>query len=157
MAENTNSGIRKATGELVKILYMDDYLAHSNALQEISDNFTEETQWLVTGCLHYQEGWSQPQNYHAPNYNADIHTGVNTVGSPSVLTFRREGCLFFDERLSYLLDCELYKRLHDTYGPPTILNTPNVIIGIHPSQTSNIMPTQEKQEEYQYVMEKYHG
>jgi hypothetical protein len=39
MAENTNFAIKKATGTLVKILYMDDWLAHPNALEEIWANF----------------------------------------------------------------------------------------------------------------------
>ncbi len=155
MPVTSNRVIEAATGELVKVLYMDDYLAHGNALQEISDNFTKESNWLISGCLH--DDGSGPTNYHEPKYNDQIYTGVNTVGSPSVLTFRREGCLFFDERLSYLLDCDLYKRLHDTYGPPVILKTPNVVIGIHPGQVSNLMPTAEKNAEYQYIMQKYHG
>jgi len=50
MAENTNSGIRKAQGELIKILYLDDCLAHENVLQEISDNFKEEDQWMIVGA-----------------------------------------------------------------------------------------------------------
>lgn len=35
MAENTNSAIKKAKGEIIKILYMDDYLAHSDSLKNI--------------------------------------------------------------------------------------------------------------------------
>ena len=155
MPVTSNRVIEAATGDLVKILYLDDYLAHGNALQEIVDSFTPETQWVVTGCMH--DDGTGPTNYHGPSYNGDIHKGVNTVGSPSVLTFRREGCLFFDDKLSYLLDGDLYKRLHDRFGPPTILNTPNVVIGLHKGQVTNLMPQEEKNAEYQYIMQKYHA
>ncbi|MBU0924027.1 glycosyltransferase family 2 protein, partial [bacterium] len=31
MAQNTNEAIQKSKGELIKILYMDDYMAHDDA------------------------------------------------------------------------------------------------------------------------------
>ncbi len=153
MPVNSNRAIEAAHGELIKVLYMDDYLAHGNALQEIVDNFTKESAWLITGCLH--DDGTGPKNYHEPSYNDQIYTGVNTVGSPSVLTLRREGHLLFDTSLSFLLDCDLYKRLHDTYGPPVILNTPNVVIGLHGGQTTNTMSEQAKEAERLYLLEKY--
>lgn len=153
MPVNSNRAIESAQGELIKVLYMDDYLAHGNALQEIVDNFTKESAWLVTGCLH--DNGQSVGNYHEPTWNEYLYTGVNTVGSPSVLTLRREGHLLFDTSLSFLLDCDLYKRLHDTYGPPVILNTPNVVIGLHQGQTTNIMSDTAKEAERLYLLEKY--
>jgi glycosyltransferase involved in cell wall biosynthesis len=155
MAENTNAGIRRARGEIVKILYLDDYLAHEHSLQKIVDAFEPDTKWLVTGCLHdYGDTLGNP---HMPEYTDEIYTGDNRIGSPSVLAFRREGCFYFDERLSYLLDCDLYKRYHDAYGDPKILEEYNVVIGLHEGQTSNTMPDGEKREEGIYMLNKYHG
>ena len=154
MAENTNAGIRKANGELVKILYLDDYFAHENALKDIVESFMENDTWLVTGCLH-QSGIEPPHSYHEPKYTDDIYTGNNCIGSPSVLTFRRGGTEYFDTQLSWLLDCDLYKRLHDKYGLPTILNSPNVVIGLHQGQTSNLLSDEDKKKEQDYLIEKY--
>ena len=39
MAKNTNEAIQKATGDIIKILYMDDYLAHPDSLKNIAENF----------------------------------------------------------------------------------------------------------------------
>ena len=50
MAENTNATIKKAKGEIIKILYMDDYLAHPDSLKNIVGNF--KGGWLATGCVH---------------------------------------------------------------------------------------------------------
>lgn len=154
MPQNTNSGLLKARGELVKVLYMDDYFAHPDALQRIVETFKPEDMWLATGCLH-QGGDEEPQLSHYPEYTEDVHRGNNRIGSPSVITLRNKGHLLFDEYLSFYLDCDLYKRYYDTYGPPTLLNDLNVVIGLGDHQTSYIMPPKEKLEEFNYMLKKH--
>lgn len=154
MAENTNFAITSAKGELVKILYMDDYLAHTDSLKVIVESFSAKDTWLVTGCLH-QGADGFKRNPHFPRYTEDIHRGNNCIGSPSVVTLRRDECLLFDEELSYLLDCDLYKRYYDLHGEPRILNNLNVVVGLHFGQTSNLMSLEEKQKEFLYTDEKY--
>jgi glycosyltransferase involved in cell wall biosynthesis len=155
MARNSNRAIKYARGELIKILYMDDYLAHENSLQMIVDKFKENDTWLVTGCIH-QDKTNQLTNPHVPTYSEEIYTGKNTIGSPSVLTFKRERGLLFDERLSWLLDCDLYKRYFDAYGRPKILDDINVVIGLHDGQTSNLMSYADKSLEHGLVMGKHY-
>lgn len=150
MAENTNAGIKKAKGEIIKILYMDDFLAHTDALQEIVDNF--KGGWLVTGCEH-SDGHSR-FNKHYADYNENIHTN-NTIGSPSVLAFENKDPLLFDETLTWMLDCDLYKRLHDRYGKPTILDDINVVIGVGNHQTTHILSDEIKNKELEYLKNKY--
>lgn len=154
MPITSNRAIESARGELIKVLYMDDYLAHEDSLQEISDSFGGFA-WLVSGCLH--DMGNGPKNYHEPRWTDDISTGNNCIGSPSVLTMSRECNLLFDSRLSWMLDCDLYKRLYEKNGPPKILNTPNVVIGLHKGQTSNVMPDSEKQKEVIYMLEKHNN
>lgn len=154
MAENTNRAIESAKGELIKILYMDDYFADSQALQVIVDNFKEEDMWLATGCLHKRKE-EVPHSPHLPEYTADIHTGNNRIGSPSVITLRNKGLLLFDENLSFLLDCDLYRRYYDEYGPPKLLNDLNVVIGLGEHQTSQTMPSADKFKELNYMLKKY--
>lgn len=158
MAANSNAGIKKATGELIKILYLDDYFAHENALKVIVDNFSATDQWLATGCLHQstEEGfYEDPHSPHYPEYTKDIHMGNNRIGSPSVITIRNQGAMLFDERLSFLLDCDLYRRYHDIYGSPKLVNDLNVVIGIHQGQTSNLMSNTAKLSEFEYMRQKY--
>lgn len=158
MAKNTNVGMSKANGELIKILYLDDYLAHPDSLKLIDQNFSPTDQWLVTGCLHQtedSENYEDPHSPHLPSYTKDIHMGNNRLGSPSVVALRNEGHLLFDENLSFLLDCDLYKRYYDMHGAPKILNDLNVVIGIHDGQTSQTMSQAEKYSELQYVIGKY--
>ncbi len=158
MPVNTNAGMAKARGELIKILYLDDYFAHDKALEEIVNNFSPDDQWLATGCLHQRyehDLYEDPHSPHLPTYSKDIHTGNNTIGSPSVITIRNEGHLEFDENLSFLLDCDLYRRYYDQFGAPKLINDLNVVIGLHSDQTSNTMPNEKKTEEFNYLMTKY--
>ncbi len=127
---------------------MDDYLAHDNALQVISDNI--EGEWFVTGCSH-----DPGTHTHLPTYNDRIHEGINTVGSPSVLTIKNDKPLLFDETLTWLLDCDLYKRLYEKHGAPTICNDINVTIGLHGGQTTHLLDDETKKREHDYLTEKH--
>ena len=154
MPVTSNRAIESAGGELIKVLYMDDYLAHENSLQEIVDNFGDNDYWLVTGCVH-DRGDSYPHNPHMPKWSENMGKGENTIGSPSVLTMRADGVLLFDPNLSWLLDCDLYERLYQEYGSPKVLNTENVVIGIGEHQMTHILTPPEKEQEHVYLTKKY--
>lgn len=154
MAPNTNAAMNAAKGELIKILYQDDFLSGFESLQEISDNFKPEDQWLVTGCAHTTDGviW---ENAHRPKYNDEIYLGNNTIGSPSVLTVRNEGKLLFDESLTWLLDCDLYKRYYDKYGAPKLLSAINVIIRTGKHQMTHQLSEERMLAEGEYLKTKF--
>ena len=151
MAQNTNEAIKKSKGELIKILYMDDYLTHDDALLFIVNSFTKG--WLVTGCLHDYNGMLQ--NPHHAMYNNKIYTGNNTIGSPSVLTIENKNPLLFDENMTWLLDCDYFYRLYQRYGEPTVLDDLNVIMGLHEAQATHTMGDDRKIWEQEYLMKKY--
>lgn len=151
MAQNTNEAMRRASGELIKILYSDDYLAHEHALHKILTHF--EGNWLVTGCLH--DDGLEVFKPHLPHYSKDIHLGNNSIGGPSVLTIKNEEVMFFDEEMTWLLDCDYYRRLYDKYGEPTILKDKNVVIGLHPHQATHTMGQERKLLEHNYMAKKY--
>jgi len=151
ISANTNEAIRRSTGELIKILYQDDYLVSEYSLKEIADTF--KGHWLVTACEHDSGG--NKYNAHYPMYSEDIHFGNNTIGSPSVLTIKNDKPMLFDENLGWLLDCEYYKRMYDKYGEPAILDSINVCIGIHEGQVSNLIDETYKRKDLEIVKKKY--
>ena len=151
LAQNTNEAIKNAKGEIIKILYMDDYLADENALERIKDNF--DGYWLVTGCEH--DDGAKRYNPHYPRYNKKMYRGKNTIGAPSVLAIKNESPLFFDENMTWLLDCDYYQRMYDEYGEPTVLNEINVVIGTGKHQVTNILSNSAKKKEYHYMVKKY--
>lgn len=151
MAENTNSAIRKAKGEIIKILYMDDYLKNNNALQNIVDHF--EGGWYATTCWH-DKGDGVLFNAHHPYYDG-IPKDINTIGSPSVIAIENNNPLLFDENMSWLLDVDYYKRLYERYGNPKTLPFDDVIIGVGEHQMTHILTDDEKLAEEKYLNEKY--
>lgn len=146
---NTNTAILYANGELIKLLYQDDHLAHEDSLKIIVDNFTEDVNWLVTGCTHTNG------NPHQATYNDQIHRGINTIGSPSVLTIRNKDPFLFDTKLTWVLDCDYYKRMYMQFGMPKILNDINVVIGIGEHQTTSTLSKDRKNAEIKFLIEKY--
>ena len=151
MAENTNAAIKKCKGEIIKILYMDDRLAHENSLKEIVDIF--KGGWLATGCVH-DNGDGKLFNPHLPSYEG-IPNSINTIGSPSIVAIENKNPILFDENMSWLLDVDYYKRLYERYGEPTLLNDLNVIIGVGSHQMTHILTDEEKLMEQNYLNYKY--
>jgi glycosyltransferase involved in cell wall biosynthesis len=140
---NTNLGMKKAKGDLIKILHQDDYFTHENALKEIVDNFKGD--WLITGC----------SNNLYPMYTGDIYLGNNKLGAPSVLTIRNGLDMYFDEDLVWLFDCDFYKRMYDKYGEPTILMGNNVTIGEGEHQATHLIVNTEKDKEVFLMRQRY--
>ncbi len=143
MAQNTNEAIKKSKGDLIKILYMDDYLASDNALLDIFNKF--HGHWLFTAT----------DNNPHPRYTENIVTGNNHLGSPSALTILNSDPLLFDEEMTWLLDCDYYKRMYDIYGQPVIIEKVGVIIGVGDHQMTNILTNGEKEVEELYMKHKY--
>lgn len=157
MAQNTNEAIRRSKGDIIKILYMDDFLLDDEALETIVKKF--KGNWLVNGCLHVDD-LGITGNAHIPCYNDKIYEGHNTIGSPSVLTIKNGNPLdgdplFFDENLTWLLDCDYYKRMYDLFGEPVIIKEPLTGMGLHSDQATHTMGNERKLLEYDYLTKKY--
>jgi len=159
LAANANNAIRHATGSLIKILFQDDFLYGTDALQRTFNAFDRPTtHWLASGCTHTTDGLTFYRD-HRPRYNHGIHFGNNTIGSPSVITIRNTSPLLFDINLTWLADCDLYRRYHDAFGPPALLNEATVAIRTGSHQiTRNEATATLRRAEHTYVANKYrHG
>jgi glycosyltransferase involved in cell wall biosynthesis len=156
MSTNVNNAIKNATGELIKILFLDDYLLDENSLAEIVNAFDlKKDKWLVSGYHHTEDGvnFSEPRYAY---YNDNVYLGENTIGSPSAITLKNENPLFFDVRLKWFMDCDYYKRVADKYGPPKVLNKLTVTIrkGKHQVTTNEITDELAKAE-HNYLVKKH--
>lgn len=143
MAQNTNEAIRRSTGDLIKILYMDDYLLDDGVLEDVVEKFTGE--WLICGS----------DNNPNPEWTEDIQTGNNKLGSPSTLTVRNKKPLLFDESLTWLLDCDLYRRYFQEYGEPKILGGEMIGIGRGEHQMTYLISDERKLQEHDYMIQKH--
>ncbi len=139
MAQNTNEAIRQSTGQLIKILYMDDYLAKTNTLKDIWNNFTGE--WMICGS----------DNNHKPLWTEDILQGNNKLGSPSALTIKNGCPQLFDENLTWLLDVLYYSQLYKKFGDPVILKGGYIGIGRGTHQMTHLISDERKISELNYI------
>lgn len=153
---NINNAIKNAKGKLIKILFQDDFLYDEKSLENIVNNFDiTKDYWLVTACEHTRDGVYLEREFY-PHYNDQIHLGVNTISSPSVLTIKNEQPLFFDEKLIWLMDCDYYKRYYMVHGAPKIVNQICTVNRIGKHQITNTLANQQIRElEYQYAENKF--
>ena len=150
MANNTNNAIDQSMGELVKILFQDDYFYDSRCLERIVKHFTPQCWWLATGCTHTLNGFAT-FNPHKPYYSES----ENTIGSPSVITFRREVKERFDPNFKWVLDLDWYRRLYRAHGKPKIFDQINVVIGIGDHQETHKLTDERKIYEHNLLKIKY--
>lgn len=149
---NINQGIKRARGDIIKILCHDDYLNGSLSLEEIA--YSWKGGWLVSGCVHDQ-GDGQLVSDHFPGWNPHIHRGFNTIGGLSILAFENNNPLLFNEELEWTVDIDFYKRAFERYGLPTFLMTPNVTIGYGSHQSTNFIPQEQKNKEINLMVQTY--
>ncbi|MEY4332415.1 MAG: hypothetical protein RLZZ196_1153 [Bacteroidota bacterium] len=135
---NTNNAIEKCSGEIIKIMFQDDFFYDDEALEKIYNCFNENENWLLCGSNHTND---DGHNFYwdlYPKWNPDIIKGKNTLGSPSALAFKNK--IFkqvkFDTNLTMMMDCDFYYSIKKMYGEPIYLNDVLVSNRVHTNQIS---------------------
>lgn len=156
---NINSAMEMAEGEIIKIMFQDDFFFSKNALDDINKKFSNTSkEWLVSGCNHFYQNYYYNEMY--PKWNSNIIKGVNTISSPSVLSLNKSIIEKFDPNLTMMMDCEYYYNLFQKYGDPIYLNEIHITNRIHENQISSKYiedDNYEKKfnEEINYCLKKY--
>ena len=151
---NVNHALRKARGEIYKVLFQDDFILSKTVLQSIVDAFErEDAMWLLKGSGVTRDGQTI-QHPMVPRLTPKLHFGKNTVSSPSVLAFRASSQHFFDENLIWLMDVEFYARFWKEYGDPIILPETLVANRLHANQVSQKIDRGVQKRELDYVLRK---
>lgn len=152
---NTNAAVEAADGEVIKILFQDDYLAEEYALSNIMRSFeASEVNWCITGSLHTYDTKTLFKPL-APKYHDRIQFGRNTISSPSVLAYRRYGAPTFDESLTWLMDVDFYKQCGNLWGSPAVIPRNLVVNRLHKDQVSEGIDRSHVRRELRYVYNKY--
>jgi glycosyltransferase involved in cell wall biosynthesis len=137
-AENINNGVAACSGELVKILFQDDYLCELEALRRQAGLIIRSgSKWLVAACNHSNENEGTISRVLIPKFTRRIGLARNTIGAPSVVMFNREKFIPFDESLRYVFDCEWYLSMRHNFGDPVTSKTVDVTIGLHDGQATH--------------------
>lgn len=125
---NINNAMKNASGEIIKILYQDDYFVTSYALENISKVFDDDAvNWCINAFTHSNRDRTQFFNSRPSYYGDHVLIGENTVGNPSNISFRNtNNNLYMDESIVYVVDCEYYYRLNKQLGAPYVI--PDVLV-----------------------------
>jgi glycosyltransferase involved in cell wall biosynthesis len=156
---NTNVAIDNSSGEVVKVLLQDDFLYDTEALEKIYYELKNSTlNWLVCGCIHTRDDGHTFFNSMYPRWsdNMILHNGNNFIGSPSVLSFKKEVDIRFDSKTAMLMDVDFYYNMKLKYDHPIYMD--DILIGnrVRDTQTwKERISDEEIDNEFKYVYEKY--
>lgn len=151
---NTNQAIKNCSGDIIKILYQDDYLYDEHALQLIVDGFNDQCEWLISDYIHTKD---RKEFYRPlrPLLHERIHL-KNLIGAPSCLSIRNRNVIYFDEKLLWAFDCEYYKRLYLNFGMPSYLNKYTTVNFIWDGQlTHKFKDLEIRKKEKEYIANLY--
>jgi len=154
-AENVNIGMDKANGDIIKILFMDDYLMSKRALERIVNEFNDGAKWVMTDYIHSDIDKKQFFNLKQCFYSGDL-LGYHNTGTPSIHAFLREDKVEMDENLRYIVDCEFYYKLFLKTGMPNCINEVLHCLRHHPvSAAYDTKFTSLRDSEIEYCKNKY--
>lgn len=133
--QNTNTAISYCSGDLIKVMFQDDFFWDDEALEKI-ENSIGPKQWIVCGTNHTNDDGHNFFWELYPKWNDRFLYGVNTISSPSVIAFKSDTKVKFDAELTMLMDCEFYYHMNSVYGQPVYLNDILVSNRLHSDQIS---------------------
>ena len=152
---NTNNAMDHCSGDLIKILFMDDFL-FPTCIATIVQAFEKwpQAMWLVNSYYHTHDRKTFFR-LQVPKWSDGMLFGNNTIGCPSNLTIRKAIEERFDKELIYLMDCEYYFRLRQRYGNPIYCYMPLNVQLLHDEQLTSKGAGELKTEEIEYITKKY--
>lgn len=157
-AANINTAMKYAQGEIIKILYQDDFFVDVKALEKIQNEFDNGAKWVVNGFTHSQDKKTF-FNTRIPFYTDNVLLGENSVGNPSnvsILNCENKDKVFMDESILYVVDCEYYYRVKQKLDMPIIINDILVCARHHPvSAVDNPEFYSLKDPEVKYCLQKH--
>jgi len=159
-ANNVNNAVRHATGDIVKLLYMDDFFIDPFALHKINQAFNDnpDGKWFISGFTHSNEDRTKIFDTRKPCYNNKYVNGDNTTGNPSNYAVRRECAIEMDDDLLWIVDGEYFYRSYYYHGDPIMIDDVLVCFREHGSSAFRDPKFQELDaKERQYCIDKYNG
>ncbi|MFZ9740376.1 MAG: glycosyltransferase family 2 protein [Candidatus Nanopelagicaceae bacterium] len=158
---NTNRAIDMCSGDIIKIMFQDDFFYDDEALEKIYNALNKNDEmWLLNGCNHTADhGHSFYWDFY-PEFNDELLDGVNTISSPSVVSFKKEVTRRFDPSLTFYMDLDFYYGMRLDYGMPILYND-ILISNRFPSDYSVTTNVSNKNKEYyertesEYCKKKY--
>ena len=132
---NMNEGIKKANGDIIKVMHIDDMFCNDKTLELIVNGLKNnpDKKWGYCTFHHYDEGAKVFKNK------------LSTFGCPSTFFYiqDKDESILFDENLIYVNDGEMCNRLQKKYGKPIDIKELCVTIRLHADQVTNKLITKD--------------
>jgi len=133
-SNNLNSAIINSSYSIIKPMFQDDWVINNDLIKEIiNSNYS----WGVFKTQDIKNGVIA--NTITPKYNKYLIWGINTIGSPSVIYFKKDDNLLFDEKLINLMDVDFYYRLYKKHKDPMLHKEISINTRIWNGSVSNTM------------------
>lgn len=155
---NLNNALNHCSGEIIKIMFQDDFFYDDEALEKIYYTLSDsDKMWLLNGTNHTNDHGNSFYWDLYPKFNDQLLMGVNTISSPSVMTLKNEVVNRFDENLINLMDLDFYYGMRETYGDPIFYNDILVSNRVHQDSISSNIQNKEDltRIESEYCLKKY--
>jgi len=149
---NMNEGIKLATGDVIKIMHMDDIMTNPNTLSHIVNSFIDNPN-LSWGALTFNHNYESGET---PGIRRIIIPDMNSIiGCPSVSFFKlnKVDVDLFDENLIIINDHDMPQRLNKKYGTPIIIGDEKniyITIRMHNEQVSEWISKDKEKQEREY-------
>ena len=138
ISSNLNYAIASANGKFIKILFQDDFFTSRFALSLIwlKLRFSKK-HWHVCASVTFLQSNQSYSKTFKPKPGNQLLDGINSISSPSVVTFKSKMRIEFRPELNYLMDCEWYLRMSHRVGLPIFGRYALVANRVHNSQATN--------------------
>lgn len=141
--ENWNEGIRRATGQWIKLMHDDDWFLNNDSLAIFADAIKGgEGKLIFSSYKNIRSKESEGVSVNLSSFrkfllnrNPVSLLSKNCIGPPSVTLFERVPFMEFDKKLKWLVDMEFYIRQLQ-YKSFVYINQPLIGIGIHDLQVT---------------------
>lgn len=123
-AENVNNALSFARGDIIKLMYVDDFFVNTDALRAFVVYFDAypDYNWAICGFTHCDVDKTKFYDTRQPWFGNKYVNGDNTTGNPSTYAVRRECVLEMDTNLRYIVDGEYFYRSYHYHGDPIIIS-----------------------------------
>lgn len=155
LSDNINFAIKNCVGKYIKIVFSDDlFLSKYLTTYLFFIHRILKKKWLLLASYDFKKNESRSFKIVAgrkPKWNDKLLFGINTISSPSVLSFINFENNLFDNNLRLLMDCEFYYRLKKKYNNPYYSHRFFIGNRVHINQDQNSVSEENKNLEIEYI------
>jgi hypothetical protein len=134
--DNINFGVSRSKGEIIKLVFQDDFFINEQVLLS-SQNLNEQSPWRVFASTKANHDGNLLDLHLFPSIRADLRDGINLIGPPSAVAFKKSHFIKMDNRMPYLFDIDWYLLMLHKHGLPTIETTPSIGVRHHAGQATH--------------------